>query len=139
MILDHLATSSGAYSMISEALRADSTLADELKMYVSTCLDQVRSLPKPLQLERGIATIPLKGIDVPFHSSHLRAGVHSYRKFLQKRIHASNIQPEKLVGKFVPNVMAERFSLDREYIQEAYRLTQSSVLRELLDEGYGTE
>lgn len=134
MVLGHLATYSRANVLVAEALLPEVMTSGELHDYITSCVNQVRQLPKPIQLERGAATIPLQGIDVPFHSSHLRAGVHSYRKFLQKRIHENNIQPDKLVGKFVPNVMAERFSLEKQYVQEAYRLTQSSVLKDLLDE-----
>ena len=32
-----------------------------------------------ITLERGIATIPLPGIDVPFHSRYLWAGVLPFR------------------------------------------------------------
>ena len=32
-----------------------------------------------IQLERGFATIPLPGIDVPFHSRYLWAGVMPFR------------------------------------------------------------
>lgn len=32
-----------------------------------------------LKLERGFATIPLPGIDVPFHSRYLWAGVMPFR------------------------------------------------------------
>jgi fatty acid synthase subunit alpha len=37
-----------------------------------------------IKLERGFATIPLPGIDVPFHSRYLWAGVMPFRacKFL---------------------------------------------------------
>lgn len=33
-------------------------------------------------LERGVATIPLPGVDVPFHSRFLLGGVPSFRKVL---------------------------------------------------------
>jgi len=139
MVLSHLSTYSRAHILVADALRPEIMTSGELHDYIASYVNQVRQMPMPIQLERGVATIPLQGIDVPFHSSHLRTGVHSYRKFLQKHIHESNIEPEKLVGKFVPNVMAERFSLEKPYVQEAYRLTQSSVLKELLDEYFEGE
>ena len=86
--------------------------------------------PAPHDLARGVATIPLKGIDVPFHSSQLRGGVDSYRRFLQERVRPRDVQWEKLVGRFVPNVMAKPFSVERAYVEEAARVTGSEALRE---------
>lgn len=135
LVLNHLSRSPETGHLVAEAIRPADLLNSELRAYIAKCVHETKKLPKPIELERGTATIPLKGIDVPFHSSLLRTGVHSYRKFLQRRIVESNIRPEKLVGKWVPNVMAERFSLDQSYIEEAYRLTQSPELKEILEQG----
>jgi fatty acid synthase subunit beta len=43
-----------------------------------------------------------------------------------------DLEPERLVGKFVPNIMARPFSLDRAYVEEAFRLTGSPVLKDIL-------
>ncbi|XP_049851436.1 uncharacterized protein LOC126326034 [Schistocerca gregaria] len=83
-------------------------------------------------LERGFATIPLPGIDVPFHSSFLKHGVPAFRNILQKRINPSQLNPDLLVGRYVPNVTAKPFSLEREYIEETNELIRSPVLDELL-------
>ncbi len=135
VVLNHLAKSPEAGNLVAEAIRADDPLCSNLREYIVTCIGETQRLPQPIELERCTATIPLKGIDVPFHSSLLRTGVHSYRKFLERRIVESNIDPDKLVGKWVPNVMAERFSLEQSYIEEAYRLTRSPELKELLEQG----
>ena len=74
------------------------------------------------QLEWGFATIPLPGIDVPFHSQCLWAGVcHSVHVCvmfaclmlrswisvdLSKKIHAAQLNPDMLVGKYIPNLVA---------------------------------
>ena len=40
---------------------------------------QLRESEGYIKLERGFATIPLPGIDVPFHSRYLWAGVMPFR------------------------------------------------------------
>jgi fatty acid synthase subunit beta len=80
------------------------------------------------ELQRGVATVPLLGIDVPFHSSHLRPGVQSYRMYLQQKIHETGVRASSLIGKWIPNVMAKPFALDGAYIAEAARLTGSPIL-----------
>lgn len=86
---------------------------------------QTSAKPTPLQLERGFATIPLRGIDVPFHSTFLRSGVKPFRSFLLKKINKTSIDPSKLVGKYIPNVTAKPFALTKEYFEEVYKLTNS--------------
>jgi fatty acid synthase subunit alpha len=49
---------------------------------VSECFERAKELQKAegyIKLERGFATIPLPGIDVPFHSRYLWAGVMPFR------------------------------------------------------------
>lgn len=49
---------------------------------VKSCLEKAREQQRTegyLKLERGFATIPLPGIDVPFHSRYLWAGVMPFR------------------------------------------------------------
>lgn len=41
--------------------------------------DALRRTTGHITLERGFATIPLPGIDVPFHSRYLWAGVMPFR------------------------------------------------------------
>ncbi|MCJ1306830.1 beta subunit of fatty acid synthetase [Agyrium rufum] len=86
---------------------------------------QTDAKPMPLDLQRGFATIPLKGIDVPFHSTFLRSGVKPFRNFLLKKIHKTTIDPSKLVGKYIPNVTAKPFELTKAYFEEVYKLTNS--------------
>ena len=56
-------------------------------------------------LERGFATIPLPGIDVPFHSRYLWPGVVSFRNYLIKKINVLQLNPDRLIGKYIPNLM----------------------------------
>jgi fatty acid synthase subunit alpha, fungi type len=49
---------------------------------VKSCYERAKDQQKTeghLKLERGFATIPLPGIDVPFHSRYLWAGVMPFR------------------------------------------------------------
>lgn len=99
---------------------------------IAGCAQQTEAKPKPLDLERGFATIPLKGIDVPFHSTFLRSGVKPFRSFLLKKINKTTIDPSKLIGKYIPNVTAKPFELTKEYFEDVYRLTNSPKIKEVL-------
>jgi len=49
---------------------------------VKSCYEKAQNQQKSegyIKLERGFATIPLPGIDVPFHSRYLWAGVMPFR------------------------------------------------------------
>src|SRR5690554_4492472 len=70
---------------------------EKLVLIISQCAKDTEAKPKPLELQRGLATIPLRGIDVPFHSTFLRSGVKPFRSFLQKKILKSSIDPSKLI------------------------------------------
>jgi fatty acid synthase subunit beta, fungi type len=69
---------------------------------------------------------------VPFHPSALRPGIDTYRQYLAQKIKQTNIDPEKLVGRYIPNLTGEPFSLSRNYIQEVADMTGSEPLRQLL-------
>jgi fatty acid synthase subunit beta len=99
---------------------------------ISECAKQTEAKPKPLDLQRGFATIPLKGIDVPFHSTFLRSGVKPFRSFLLKKINKTTIDPSKLIGKYIPNVTARPFELTKEYFEDVYRLTNSPKIGAIL-------
>ncbi|TAQ91120.1 hypothetical protein B7494_g550 [Chlorociboria aeruginascens] len=115
-------------SPASPFLAQSATLHSTLETIISTS----QALSNPITLSRGIATIPLQGIDVPFHSSYLLSGVAPYRKFLLDKIQEEDIDPKKLVGKYVPNLTAKPFSLEKSYWEETQKLTGSEVLQELL-------
>lgn len=82
-------------------------------------------------LERGFATIPLPGIDVPFHSRYLWPGVLSFRNYLSKKINVGDLNPDRLIGKYIPNLIAEPFAVSREYAQKIYDQTQSPRLEKI--------
>ncbi|KAJ2906352.1 putative fatty acid synthase beta subunit dehydratase protein [Zalerion maritima] len=105
---------------------------EQLREIIRGCMKETESKPQPLELERGFATIPLRGIDVPFHSTFLRSGVKPFRSFLLKKINKTTIDPSKLVGKYIPNVTAKPFSLTKEYFEEVYQLTNSPRIANIL-------
>lgn len=117
----------------SSSANAGDTSSTPLDRIVSRAVTSGQALSKPITLARGQATIPLVGIDVPFHSSLLRPGVASYRAFLQGRVREAEVRPDALEGKFVPNVMGKPLALTREYVEDVARLTQSPVLQEMLE------
>ncbi|KAI5885432.1 uncharacterized protein SCHCODRAFT_01176814 [Schizophyllum commune H4-8] len=83
-------------------------------------------------LERGFATIPLPGIDVPFHSRYLWAGVMPFRTYLSKKINPAHLNPDTLIGKYIPNLIAQPFDISREYAQIIYDRTSSPRLDKVL-------
>ncbi|PNY29863.1 Fatty acid synthase subunit beta [Tolypocladium capitatum] len=103
-----------------------------LREIIRGCAEATLKKPLPLELERGFATIPLRGIDVPFHSTFLRSGVKPFRSFLLKKINKTTIDPSKLVGKYIPNVTAKPFALTKEYFEDVYKLTNSPKIGAVL-------
>ena len=105
---------------------------EHLVEIIKECAKQTEARPKPLELQRGFATIPLKGIDVPFHSTFLRSGVKPFRSFLLKKINKTSIDPGKLIGKYIPNVTAKPFEISKAYFEEVYKLTNSPRIGNVL-------
>lgn len=87
-----------------------------------------------LRLRRGRATVPLAGIDVPFHSSQLKPMIEPFRRILSTIIDLRGaINPAQLVGRYVPNLTGKPFSLDPFYIKAILARTGSTHLRHILD------
>ncbi|KAJ2743316.1 fatty acid synthase alpha subunit Lsd1, partial [Coemansia sp. BCRC 34301] len=84
------------------------------------------------ELQRTGATIPLLGIDVPFHSTLLYDGVWSFRKMLQTKIKPEHVNVARLRHRYIPNLTACAFDTTREYVQQVLRLTGSPPLTQLL-------
>ncbi|KAK9470420.1 acyl transferase domain-containing protein [Dipodascopsis tothii] len=110
---------------------------EEVKEQLSEIVEEIakksEAKPQPIDLERGFATIPLKGISVPFHSSYLRSGVKPFNRFLLKKLPQQAVKPANLIGKYIPNLTAKPFSISKEYFQEVYDLTGSAKIRSILD------
>ncbi|KAF8843701.1 hypothetical protein BDN67DRAFT_963867 [Paxillus ammoniavirescens] len=102
---------------------------------VSECFERAKELQKAegyIKLERGFATIPLPGIDVPFHSRYLWAGVMPFRAYLSKKINAALLNPDMLIGRYIPNLVAKPFAITKEYAQLIYNQTSSPRLDKVL-------
>ena len=88
-----------------------------------------------IALQRGLASIPLPGIDVPFHSRFLLSGVEPFRNQLYKFIHRRNINIRKLKGKYLPNLLGDEFfDISHDYVKRVYEMTDSPVLEKVLAE-----
>ncbi|KAK9446830.1 acyl transferase domain-containing protein [Limtongia smithiae] len=105
----------------------------QLTEIVTEIAKKSEAKPQPIDLERGFATIPLKGISVPFHSTYLRSGVKPFNRFLLKKLPQQAVKPANLIGKYIPNLTAKPFSISKEYFQEVYDLTGSAKIRNILD------
>jgi fatty acid synthase subunit beta len=90
-------------------------------------------LPSEISLKRGSATIPLTGVDVPFHSSFLRSRMEAFRRVLLANLEAGHIQPEKLVGKYIPNVTGRPFGISKSHCEDIWTITKSESVRHVLD------
>ncbi|KIM15771.1 hypothetical protein QV65_20200, partial [Rhodococcus erythropolis] len=85
------------------------------------------------------AYIQVPGIDVPFHSTVLRGGVADFRVCLQDLL-PHDIDPDILIGRYIPNLVPKPFSLRRDFVQEIADLVPSEPLQEVLAdfESYAT-
>lgn len=110
---------------------------DEVRAHLKEIIDEVSAQsvakPQPIDLQRGFAVIPLKGISVPFHSSYLMSGVKPFQRFLCKKIPKSSVKPKDLIGKYIPNLTAKPFQISKEYFQEVYELTKSEKIKAIID------
>lgn len=79
--------------------------------------------------KRAFVLIP--GIDVPFHSTVLRAGVPEFRGKLLDLL-PQDLDPSLLIGRYIPNLVPRLFNLERDYIQEIADLVPSEPLAEVL-------
>ncbi|MGW4632904.1 fatty acid synthase subunit beta domain-containing protein [Nocardia sp. NPDC004415] len=77
------------------------------------------------------AFILVPGIDVPFHSSVLRDGVPEFRHKLEQLL-PTEIDPQVLVGRYIPNLVPRPFSLTREFLTEIAELVPSEPLAAVL-------
>ncbi|KAH9950013.1 fatty acid synthase [Amylocystis lapponica] len=112
---------------------------------VDSCFTRAKEQQKAegyIKLERGFATIPLPGIDVPFHSRYLWAGVMPFRAYLSKKVNVAHLNPDTLIGKYVPNLVAKPFQVTKDYVQLIYDQTLSprldKVLRKWDSENWGS-
>lgn len=80
--------------------------------------------------KRAFMYVP--GIDVPFHSRVLRGGVDEFRDKLLQLL-PEEINAHRLVGKYIPNLVAIPFELTREFAQTILDEVPSEPLKALLE------
>ncbi|WP_211080637.1 type I polyketide synthase [Arcanobacterium buesumense] len=79
--------------------------------------------------QRPFMLIP--GIDVPFHSRVLRAGVPAFAQKLDELLPAE-LNYEILVDRYIPNLVARPFELTRDFAQAICDQVPSQILTDLL-------
>ncbi|KAJ1665271.1 fatty acid synthase alpha subunit Lsd1 [Coemansia sp. RSA 1646] len=72
------------------------------------------------------------GVNSLLHSSKMLPHAEPIRSILQTNIHASNIDVSALQHCYVPNLTGKPFELSKNYIESAYDITQSAVLKQML-------
>ena len=78
------------------------------------------------------ALIMIPGIDVPFHSSRLRAGVPAFRDKLDSLL-PQDINLEVLEGRYIPNLVARPFELTQDFAQSILDVVPSEATQKILD------
>ncbi|KAJ2495943.1 fatty acid synthase alpha subunit Lsd1, partial [Coemansia sp. RSA 1972] len=81
---------------------------------------------------RGTATIPLTGINVPFHSQLLLEGVALFRDVLLAKI--GSVESAALEQRYIPNLTGMPFEVSQEYFKLVYDATRSSAIKEALND-----
>ncbi|KAJ1729955.1 fatty acid synthase alpha subunit Lsd1, partial [Coemansia biformis] len=72
---------------------------------------------------RSKATIPLHGIDAPFHSQLFAGHVPDLREALRTKLHDGTVSPDMLGRRYIPNLTAVPFEVTRAYFETVYMLT----------------
>ncbi|PIA14803.1 hypothetical protein COEREDRAFT_45909 [Coemansia reversa NRRL 1564] len=85
------------------------------------------------EVTRTRATIPIPGLDVPFHSSHLLQGADQFRTCINMMIRETRTDCAGYEARYIPNLTAVPFAISREYFQQVYDQTGSPVIRAELD------
>ncbi|RSX50787.1 fatty-acid synthase [Bifidobacterium goeldii] len=73
------------------------------------------------------------GIDVPFHSTLLRKGVPEFRDKLDALLPQHIDYRGRLVGRYIPNLVAAPFEMTREFAAKILEVVPSERIREALD------
>ncbi|MDN6655969.1 MAG: acyltransferase domain-containing protein, partial [Bifidobacterium crudilactis] len=73
------------------------------------------------------------GIDVPFHSTLLRKGVPEFRDKLDALL-PQHIDYERLVGRYIPNLVATPFAMTKEFAAEILKVVPSARIKAALDD-----
>ncbi|KAJ2847129.1 fatty acid synthase alpha subunit Lsd1, partial [Coemansia brasiliensis] len=125
LVLDDLAAAAAAAA-------AAEVPPSEIAANASQVIERVVAEPFSTAPVRGKATIPLPGIDVPFHSKQLLNGVSEFRAALLTKINGATVNPELLYHRYIPNVTAVPFAVTREYFEMVLTETGSPIISDIL-------
>ncbi|KAJ2832438.1 fatty acid synthase alpha subunit Lsd1 [Coemansia erecta] len=81
---------------------------------------------------RGVATTPLEGIDMPFHSHVLLDSVPAFRQALNAKLSADSIPLDALCNRYIPNLTGIPFAVTYGYFELVHTVTGSPVASEIL-------
>lgn len=112
--LRHPLSQDFAVSVVCETIERSQELADD-----------------KIVLTQGRATMPLHGIDIPFHSTLLRGEIDNFRQYLEQCLKKADIRAHELVDRWIPNVVGRPFSLSPSFIEEVRDVTGSQRLNRL--------
>ena len=77
------------------------------------------------------AFLRVPGVDVPFHSRVLRDGVPEFREHLLALL-PERINHERLIGHYIPNLVAIPFDLTRDFVNAILEVVPSAPLEQVL-------
>ncbi|PVU98003.1 hypothetical protein BB559_001847, partial [Furculomyces boomerangus] len=133
-VTDYLATQKLDLTEMIKTVSLEKVL-EQLTVIISESLEQVLKKEKEsgrVILERTHSTIPLQGIDVPFHSSFLLPGVGPFRNFLLKKLRVVDVDVGRLTNYYIPNVTAKPFEVTKSYFEYMLELTGSQRISRAL-------
>ncbi|KAJ2655118.1 fatty acid synthase alpha subunit Lsd1 [Coemansia sp. RSA 1199] len=111
-------------------LPADTRVEFDLRLVVDKALaDSIDPVPA-----RGVATTPLEGIDMPFHSHVLLNSVPAFRDALNAKLSADSIPLDALCNQYIPNLTAIPFAVTYGYFELVHTITGSPVANVILRE-----
>ncbi|KAJ2807283.1 fatty acid synthase alpha subunit Lsd1, partial [Coemansia helicoidea] len=127
-------TNLAALRLVLDALAGSGVpVGSDVSTHVAEIVARVLAAPVGSDTVRGKATIPLRGIDVPFHSQQLMDGVPEFRAALRTKINTDTVSPALLHRRYIPNLTAVPFEVSRESYERVLDTTGSPVARSVLD------
>ncbi len=81
-----------------------------------------------------VAFMLVPGIDVPFHSTLLRGGVPEFRDKLDALLPEHIDYRGRLVGRYIPNLVAAPFDMTREFAAKILQVVPSERIKAALDD-----
>jgi fatty acid synthase subunit beta len=110
----------------------DSALSQQVLLdLVRKHVDSIPTAAKPIQLRKSAATLPLAGIDAPFHSSLLQSHKDMMRMALTEAIRPDDLDLENIAGKWIPNTMGMPFAINEEFLRRVFAVTKAESLKAL--------